>query len=211
MRRLSKRALALGSGMLLAAAGLSAAARPASGSVPPLTLGFEFGSPGLTENFNPFSPTHLDGDNYMYEPLYMVNMLNGKRSPWLATAYRWVNPTTLTFTIRKGVVWSNGKPFTANDVAYTFNLLHRYPALDLNAVWTDLQSVTAQGNVVTFRFSKPNVPDWYFIATTPIVSEAQWSKVKNPVKFTDPHPVVTGPYVLQSFTPQVYTMVRNPR
>lgn len=211
MRPLSKTSLALGSGLALLAGGLSLAARPATRSVPPLTFGFEFGSPGLTENFNPFSPTHLDGDNYMYEPLYMVNMLNGNRSPWLATGYRWMNSTTLAFTLRKGVVWSNGKPFTAQDVAYTFNLLHRYPALDLNAVWTNLRSVSAHQDVVTFTFSKPDFAEWYFIATTPIVSKAQWSQVKNPVKFTDPHPVVTGPYVLQSFTPQVYTLKRNPR
>lgn len=101
---------------------------------PPLTLGIEFGSPGFTENFNPFSPPRLLGDSYMYEPLYMVNMLNGKQSPWLATSYKWVTSTELQFTIRKGVKWSNGRLLTPADVVYPFDLLHRYPALDLNGV-----------------------------------------------------------------------------
>jgi peptide/nickel transport system substrate-binding protein len=203
--------MALGSAVILLSGGLAmAAARPVATTVPPLVLGLEFGSPDFTENFNPFSPTHLDGDNYMYEPLYMVNMLNGKQSPWLATSYRWVSSTDLQFTIRQGVKWSNGTPFTAADVVFTFDLLHRYPALDLNGVWTDLASVTASGNVVTFKFSKPNIPDWYFIATTYIVSKQQWSKVSNPTKFTDPNPIVTGPYVLKSYTPEMYTLAENP-
>ncbi len=208
---ISARAMVLASTALLLSGGLAMAApRAAAKSQPPLTLGIEFGSPGFTENFNPFSPTHLLGDSYMYEPLYMVNMLNGKQSPWLATSYQWVTSTELQFTIRKGVKWSNGKPLTPADVVYTFDLLHRYPALDLNGVWTDMKSVSAKGDVVTFKFSKPNIPDWYFIATTYIVNKAQWSHIANPTKFTNPSPVVTGPYVLAHFSAESYTLKANP-
>ena len=50
----------------------------------------------------------------------------------------------LTFTIRNGVKWNDGKPLTAADVAFTFNVMKKYPALDLNAVWSVLSSVTPE-------------------------------------------------------------------
>ena len=34
---------------------------------------------------------------------------------------------------------------TAADVAFTFNLMKKFPALDLNSVWSVLSSVTQQG------------------------------------------------------------------
>ena len=36
----------------------------------------------------------------------------------------------LTFTLRKAVTWTDGQPFSAADVVYTFNLLKNNPALD---------------------------------------------------------------------------------
>ena len=51
-------------------------------------------------------------------------------TPFLATGYKFTDPTTLVYTIRQGVKWSDGKPFTPTDVVFTFNLLKKYPALD---------------------------------------------------------------------------------
>ena len=46
------------------------------------------------------------------------------RSPWLATGYKFnANFTQLTVDLRKGVEWSDGKPFTAADVVFTVNML----------------------------------------------------------------------------------------
>ncbi len=49
--------------------------------------------------------------------------------------YAWSNGgKTLTITTRSGVKWSDGKPFSASDVAFTFNLIKTNSAL--NANWT---------------------------------------------------------------------------
>ena len=52
--------------------------------------------------------------------------------------------------------WNDGQPFSADDVAYTFDLMKRVPATDLYALWTGagLRSVTAAGNKVTMTFDQ---------------------------------------------------------
>ena len=211
--------MAIGAGLassafLLAAATGGSVAAKASPAVAmgksALVLGDLGGSPGYVENFNPFSPTVLSGIGFMYEPMYVVNSLTGATTPWLATSYKWVGNKEVQFTIRNGVKWSNGKPFTAQDVVFTFNELKKYPAIDLNGLWTFLSSVSASGNVVTFKFSKPDVPGLNFIMNQDIVYPGQFERV-NPVKFTDTNPIVTGPYTVATFNPNQYTLKANPR
>ena len=107
----------------------------------------------------------------------------------LATSWAWgAGDKSLTFTIRQGVKFSNGTPMSAADVAYTFNLLKKYPALDLTGVWSVLSSVTQTGaDQVTMDFSAAAVPWFYYIADqVPIVSQAIWSKIANPVAYPEP-------------------------
>ena len=103
----------------------------------------------------------------------------------------------LTFTIRKGVTWTDGQPFSAADVAYTFNLLKDNPALDLNTVWSVLSSVVQKGDDVVMTFKTPAVPYFYYIADqVGIVPQHIWSKVGNPVTYKDANPVGTGPFTV---------------
>jgi peptide/nickel transport system substrate-binding protein len=158
-------------------------------------------------SFNPFVPTSSPYSvGLTYETLDFVDALHsGKVTPWLATAYAWSNNNqSLTFTIRPGVNWTDGKPFSAADVAYTFNLLKKFPALDVNAVWSALKSVTRKGsNQVVFNFSTPALSYFYYVADqVPIVPEHIWSKIKNPVTAPISNPVGTGGYVMSNCTPE---------
>jgi peptide/nickel transport system substrate-binding protein len=83
----------------------------------------------------------------IYEPLLVYNTMKGEFTPWLASKYEWSNGNkTLTFTIRPGVKWSDGQPFTAKDVAFTFGLLKKHAALDLQGVWKWLTAVEAKSD-----------------------------------------------------------------
>lgn len=172
----------------------------------------------LTDSVNPFLPTSqtLQMQNMVYESLFYVNNLNGELTSMLGTSYKWSNDNlTLTVTTRKGVKWSDGVPFTANDVAFTFNLLKKYPALDLTAVWGKdnyLQSVEASGDNVIFTFSKPNTPLLYTLLGQLIVPEHIWSKIDDPSTYPNQNPVGTGPFLLDSFnsSTNTITLIKNP-
>jgi peptide/nickel transport system substrate-binding protein len=168
-------------------------------------------------SFNPFNPGVLATGVTMgqvYEPLVFVNTLqNAKVTPWLASAWAWSNNNkVLTFTIRNGVKFNDGTPMTAADVVFTFNLLKKFPGLDINSVWSVLQSVTQSGsNQVVFTFKAPSVPYFYYIGDqVPIVPEHIWSTIANPVTYADSNPVGTGAFIVKPCTAQNITYVANP-
>jgi peptide/nickel transport system substrate-binding protein len=174
-----------------------------------------------TCTFNPFNPSvNITSNGFVYETLEPVNILqNGKTTPWLATSSQWSNGyRTLTFTIRNGVKWSDGTPFSANDVVYTFNAMKRDKGIDLNALWTadggPLTSVAPGGsNQVVFNFNAAAQQYFFFIADfTPIVPQHIWSTLNqgNLHSYSDTHPVGTGPYLISSCAPTNIKYLRNP-
>ena len=186
------------------------------GNQTPLTIA-NTGGATWTCGFNPFNPsTYQQSFGFEYEPLIYVNSLkNSAETPMLATKSAWSSDKkTLTFTIRDGVKWSDGQPFSASDVAFTFNLLKKNRGLDLNAIWSSgLTSVTASGSTVTFVFKHAAQPYYYYVADqTPIVPEHIWSTgspATNPVTFADAKPVGTGPYTVSNCKPQNIAYTAN--
>jgi len=172
----------------------------------------------IPDDFNPLNPAGTGGTaggtgSLIYEPLIYNNIYTGKQTDLLATGYKWSNGNkTLTVTTRSGVNWSDGKPFSAADVAFTFNLLKKYPALDTNGFWkTSLRSVTATGpDTVVFQFKSPYTVILPQILGQEIVPQHIWSKVANPVTFANTHPVGTGPFLLKSYSNTEVSYVRNP-
>jgi peptide/nickel transport system substrate-binding protein len=195
-----------------------AATTPSSGggaktaSAKVLTISNESGSL-WTCGFNPFNPSvNYTSAGFVYEPLIFVDSLeNEKTTPWLATSFKWSNSNSdLTFTIRSGVKWSDGVALTAADVVYTFNLLKKYPALDLNSVWSVLRTVTQKGDKVLMTFKTAAVPYFYYVADqVSIVPQHIWSKIKNPVTYADSKPVGTGPLTVSQCTGQNIKYLAN--
>jgi peptide/nickel transport system substrate-binding protein len=217
-----RRIIVVGAAALLAAAVAacssstsSSSGTTANGPTGTLTISNEQGTL-WTCSFNPFNPSNQAQGVTMgqvYEPLAFVNTLqSGKTSPWLATSWAWSNNNkTLTFTIRNGVKWNDGTPMTAADVAFTFNLMKKFPGLDLNSVWSDLSGVTQQGSNVVMTFKNVAVPNFYYIADqTLIVPQHIWSKIANPVTYADANPVATGAFMVKPCSPQNITYVANP-
>lgn len=197
--------------MMLSACGGSSNSRNANGMIDRLDGGAFGGGDNPQVNYNPFLPTALfTGVSYLYEPLMVENTYGCTVQPWLATGYKWQDAQTLVFTIRDGVKWSDGQPFGADDVVFTLDMMRQYPALDAQGLWATLSSVSAQGNQVTLQFSVPSVPIFERVINQPIVSKHIWGQVSNPVTFTDPKPVGTGPFTVESFNQVQLVLKRNP-
>jgi peptide/nickel transport system substrate-binding protein len=168
----------------------------------------------ITQSFNPFVATGavwgMGATGLIYEPLIQFNLVAPpKYYPWLATNYAWSNGgKAITFTIRQGVKWNNGSPFTPADVAFTFNMIKSNTAVNLNGL--KISGVSTSGNTVTLTFPSPQFTNLQSIAGTAIVPKSVWSTAGNPTTFADANPVGTGPFKLGSFTPQGFTLVKNP-
>lgn len=115
--------------------------------------------------------------------------------PLLADSWEWVDDTTLTFTLREDVTFSDGTPFTSADVVAT---LDRYIAMKsvLGAQLAVVESYTADDpTTVTINTSRPTGTLMGILAMIGIgkadgaADDAYWAS-----------PVGTGPFVIDSFT-----------
>jgi peptide/nickel transport system substrate-binding protein len=165
-----------------------------------------------TENFNPFLSTSAAsslGFKWMiYEPLMMWNPVKPAEpsKPWLASDATWDKAfKKVDITVRDGATWSDGQQLTADDVAFTFNLIKTNKAL--NSGNTPYNTITASGNKVTVTFtSSMFVYKDRWLGQTPIVPKHIWSSIAKPDTDANKNPIGTGPYTLKSFTPQTTTL-----
>ncbi|MCC6630374.1 MAG: ABC transporter substrate-binding protein [Chloroflexi bacterium] len=147
------------------------------------------------------------------EGLFYFNMLNNEDIPWIGESYQF-NPgfTEVTVKLRKGVEWSDGKPFTAKDVAFTFEMLANEPALNNGAEAKrqvkSVQAVDDQTVKFTLNFANPrfvfDMLTFRADIAVPIAPEHVF-KGQDPKTFKnyDPAkgwPLVTGPYKLVATT-----------
>jgi peptide/nickel transport system substrate-binding protein len=169
--------------------------------------------------FNPFNPANsAESIGFVYEPLVYVDLLNNEaETPMLASSYQWnSDKTSIVFTVRDGVKWNDGQPFSAADVAFTFSVMKSAPATDLYSLWTGagLQSVTAAGNKVTMTFAKPAGSYFFnFANQVGIVPQHIFSAgdaAAHPDTWADPNPVGTGPFMVSPCSPNNIQYTANP-
>src|SRR5438874_4918997 len=134
--------------------------------------------------------------------------------PDLAESWAWSEDgKELTFKLRHGVKWHDGKPFTAADVKCTWDLLQgkTQEKLRLNprkAWYRNLDEVTTKGDdEVTFHLKRPQPYLLVLLASgvSPVypchVSPAQMRQ----------HPIGTGPFKFVEYKPnEAVRLTRNP-
>lgn len=168
----------------------------------------------ITQDFNPFvstaAPQGMGATGLIYEPLLQFDLAAPpKYYNWLTTSYSWSDGgKMISFTIRQGVKWNNGTAMTPADVAFTYNLVKKNAAINLAGL--DISNVSTSGNTVTLTFPTAQYTNLQEIAGVPILPQSVWSTAGNPTTFADATPVGTGPYELKSFTPQGFTLTKNP-
>jgi peptide/nickel transport system substrate-binding protein len=114
--------------------------------------------------------------------------------------------TSVTWKLREGVRWSDGTPFTADDVVFT----HQYQCDPATAATTfdrcdGLQSVVARDSttvVVTYRSPRPNVFQWGVGPQGTMLQKHQFQGcfgAKAADCAADKRPIGTGPYKVRDF------------
>lgn len=195
---------AAGLASLLAASGCSrSAAGPRLLTIPREDMGT------FTRNFNPFTTNSAPMTGQaIYEPLLIVNPLSGEITPWLAESWAMSDDAaSLTFHLRPGVTWSDGRPLVAKDVVTTF-AVHRAVA----GGYDYLDSVTANNaTAVTLTFTRPNSVALQELGSQLIAPDHVWSAISEPAKYPNPAPIATGPFTkVTSFQTQSFDLMPNP-
>ncbi|MFI5400659.1 MAG: ABC transporter substrate-binding protein, partial [SAR324 cluster bacterium] len=136
-------------------------------------------------------------------------------TPELAESWSWSDGgKQLTFKLRRGVAWHDGRPFTAADVKFTFDLVRealpdKKLRLSPRKLWFDqVASVTTSGDYeVAFRLRRPQPSLLSMLASgyAPIYP----AHIEPALQRTQP--VGTGPFQFKSYLPdERLDLVRNP-
>ncbi|MBT2495535.1 ABC transporter substrate-binding protein [Microbacterium sp. ISL-59] len=164
-----------------------------------------------TESNNPFvgdsSASKYGYGKVIFETLALVNQTGDRGvTPWLAESIEWNDDyTVLTVVPRKDVTWSDGEPFTADDIVYSYELAST-PALDTAGL--QLDSAVVEGDNVVLTFAASKYVNQARALHVPIVPKHIWENLDdpatNPVKGDDL--VGTGPYVLSNWSTESVTL-----
>src|SRR6201982_3487093 len=134
--------------------------------------------------------------------------------PDLATSWVWSEDgKELTFPLRQGVKWHDGKPFTSNDVKCTWDLLmgagNNKLRINPRKSWYDnVERVSTNGDYeVTFHLKRPQPALLALLASG-------WAPIypcQVPARDMRSHPIGTGPFKFVEFKPNEHiTVTRNP-
>jgi len=78
--------------------------------------------------------------------------------PWVAEKYERVDPTTVIVYLRKDVKWHDGKPFTAEDVKFTFDLILKYKGAMSRFMTGVKEAVVRDSYTLEVRLKEPIGP-----------------------------------------------------
>ena len=184
---------------------------------------FRWASQGDVQTIDPHSQNELL-TNSVNGQVYETLVNRGKKLeivPVLATEWKQVNPLTWRFTLRKGVTFHDGTPFTPDDVLFSVQRASQ-PTSQIRVYAQALGKPSKIDDyTVEFKLAEPN-PILLEHATLVQIMSKAWcekNRVERPLDFTNKeesyaslHANGTGPYMLKSREPDVKTvLVRNPR
>jgi peptide/nickel transport system substrate-binding protein len=187
------------------------------------------GTPATIASMNPFITSNtlaFDTFEEIYPYLVQYNLTTDQIEPDFATSWKESkNGLTWTFQTRAGATWSDGKPLTTADVAWTLNTIVKFekgPTAGDAANVLDLVSATATSpTAIKLQYSHPIANVLSSLAQVPILPQHVWapyaggngSRIR---KFnnlpTSSAPLVSGgPFVMTKYTQnQIALFKTNP-
>jgi len=160
----------------------------------------------------------------IYHSLFIRDPKTLNPIPWLAERAPEFDPASLSYTVTlRDARWSDGTPFTAEDVAFTGNLIKEFKVPRTYNLWKFIQKIDVlDPRTVRFTLSRPEALFLSRTLFTPIVQKKQWETAANEARqSTTPlsrllrvhlkNPIGTGPFMLKEWREGVYVYLeRNP-
>ena len=207
--------------ILLAAACTSGASSAQSGAIKQGGV-FRLGSPSTIDSLNPFVGIEFDAYatwEHIYPMLVQYNP-KGQIVPDFATSWH-ESPDGLTWTFhtQPSAKWSDGKPLTAADAAWTYNTIVKFkngPTAALSI--PQLQSASAPNpDTLVLTYAHPSAAALADLQPVPILPEHVWAKYATGNghalrTFQNNAPIVSGgPFILEKYAPRADALFkRNP-
>ncbi|MEZ7756169.1 ABC transporter substrate-binding protein [Microbacterium paraoxydans] len=164
-----------------------------------------------TESNNPFvgdsAASKYGYAKVVFETLALVNQTGDRgTTPWLAESLEWNDDyTQLTVVPRADVTWSDGEPFTADDIVFSFETAS-IPALDTAGL--KFEGAEVDGDKVVLSFGDSKYVNQARVLHVPIVPKHIWENFDDPA--TDPVKgddlVGTGPYAMANWSTESVTL-----
>jgi peptide/nickel transport system substrate-binding protein len=209
---------AMGGGLLAACSSTPGGAGLSDRQQTLFVAGHQFSPP---TTFNPLNasaawPCARFQAQLIYESLFTFNVLDGSLRPQLATSVDTVDAQTLRVTLAEATQWQDGKPLTADDVVFTFELGKRHAEVPFASVWDYLAAVTkVDDRTVTFTLNpaKPN-PGLVrsYLTNVLILPAHMWTDIESQnaklAEYANLKPVGSGPYTLDSQNAQQIVLAR---
>ncbi len=174
-------------------------------------------------NFNPFDATVGSGyaTDFIYEPLWIFNVWHPENDyPRLAESVELSRDfRSVTYQLRKGVKWSDGKAFTAKDVVFTVEYAKAHPEYPINIDLYNAQKQTGlvtdvvanNDYSVTFFLAQPNALAHQSIGRLYPLPQHIFADIADPLNYPNNNPVGTGPFSeVDAFTTTYFKICRNP-
>jgi peptide/nickel transport system substrate-binding protein len=142
------------------------------------------GGPQEPDNVNPLASTSVWGWKWMRMYYDRLVRLSPEVEPmnWAAADVNAVDDRTIEVTLREGMTFHDGEPFTAADVEFTFNYYADQDYSYFNAYLAPVESVEATGELtVTFNLSEPSASfATIALSQIPILPKHLWEGIENP-------------------------------
>jgi dipeptide transport system substrate-binding protein len=134
-------------------------------------------------------------------------------APGLLTEWGWNDDKTkVMMTVRDGVTWHDGSPFTAEDVAWSLTrAADEKTGNPIQFIWSTLTNVKAEGNTVTADVAsyEPTIFKWMYFLTGYVLPKAYFEKVG--AEGFEAAPIGTGPYMVDKFERNAFVRLKaNP-
>ncbi|AKI96653.1 ABC transporter substrate-binding protein [Kosmotoga pacifica] len=166
-------------------------------------------------NWNPITPwSAVTGTvGLVYETLYLYDPLSDEMIPWLAKNGEWLTLKTFELKIRKGIRWTDGGIFNADDVKFTFELAKKYPEIYYSSIWKWLDSIEKKDDyTLLFHFSEPLYHEWAVnLYQIPMIPKHLWeNRSKDEILAgANEKPIGTGAYLAETHDQDRMVYLKN--